>query len=378
LDGEHNPVLSETLIGLEVVESLDSAAHCRARFVNVGSGPDGRTEYLFCDRSILDFGREIGVEIGFGQGAASIFEGRISALDTAYPPGSPPEFAILVEDSLGEMRLPHRTRLFNNLTIPEVIEAVASDHGLPVQANLHLSYPHLAALAQFEQSDLSFLFDCARRYGLDLWVRQGVLVMTDQRTGGNEIRLSYGEELSSFHARADLAEQVTSLTASGWDVQGKQVAAAVADVSAIQDELDSRRSGSQYLLEAYGERKEHLPDILPSNAAEAQALAEAAYRQRARRFVSGVALTEGNPDLQLGGRVELAGIGPLFSGSYTIERVRHLYDRQSGYRSELLVSRPGLEAKRGARPSKVKPKGQVQRRPSKVSLPAKKPVRRKR
>jgi hypothetical protein len=67
----------------------------------------------------------------------------------------------------------------------------------------------------------------------------------------------------------------------------------------------------------------------------------------------------------------------LFSGAYFIEKVRHLYDSQSGYRTELQVSRPGLElAHRSPRPTH-KPKGKVQKRAPKAGSPSKKPGGRK-
>jgi hypothetical protein len=377
LESEHKLVLDETLIDLEVEEALDTPACCRARFVNVGTGQAGNIVYLYCNRGLLDFGKEIRVEIVVGRTATGIFQGDISALETAYPPDSPPEFSILAEDPLFGMRLPHRTRLFYDLSIPDVFEAIASEHSLQVDMRLAASYPPYAVLAQFEQSDLSFVYDCARRAGIDIWVRQGVLEMSDDRRVGNEIQLTLGNNLISFQARADLAEQVTSLTASGWDVQAKRAISETADEGALRDELDGRRSGSQYLLESFGERREHLPASLSSNNAEAQALAEAAFRQRGRQFVSGVALAQGNPELRLGGRVDLLGLGKLFSGSYYIEKVRHLYDRQSGYRTELHVSRPGLEPARTAQKRGLPQKGTVQRRPSKAASTSKKPTGRK-
>ncbi len=147
-----------------------------------------------------------------------------------------------------------------------------------------------------------------------------------------------------------------------------------ADVGALRDELDGRRSGSQHLLESFGERREHLPSSLPSTAEEARALAEAAFRWRGRQFVSGVVLAQGDPELRLGGRVDLDGLGNLFSGSYYIEKVRHLYDRQSGYRTELHVSRPGLEPARSGQKKGLPQKGKVQRRPSKAASTTKKPT----
>jgi phage protein D len=257
-----------------------------------------------------------------------------------------------------------------------MIQEIAAEHGLEVQAELYSSHPIQPAIAQFEQSDLAFILGSARRAGLDIWLSGNRLAMRDRRSAGDEIELAYGQGLLSFQARADLADQLKSLSVTGWDVQNKQVVEASAGDSAIQDELDSRHSGSQY-LESSAARHERLPASLAADAQQAKALAEAAFWQRARRFVSGIALVQGNPHLRLGGRVHLQGLGPLFSGAYFIEKVRHLYDHQSGYRTELLVSRPGLEQQPRSRYPSRKPKGQVRKRSSKASPPSGKPGGRK-
>lgn len=375
LEGTTHASLVETLLSLLVEETMDGPATCQARFLN-WSPVEGQMDFLYFDRTIFDFGKKLNVLIPDVQGTARIFSGRISALEALFPTGSPPEILVYAEDQLQGMRTPRRLRLFHFISIPELIQRIAAEHGLDVQAELHSSYASLPVIAQFEQSDLTFILESARRASLDIWLSGDRLMMRDRRSAEDEIELSYGQGLLSFEVRADLADQLNSLSVTGWDVQTKQVVEASASAGAIQDELDGRQGSSQY-LESFAARHERLPASLAQDVREAEVLAKAALRERARRFVSGVAVAQGNPHPRLGGYVHFQGLGPLFSGAYFIEKVRHLYDRQSGYRTELQVSRPGLEqAHRSPRPTH-KPKGKVQKRTPKAGPPSKKPGGRK-
>ena len=62
----------------------------------------------------------------------------------------------------------------------------------------------------------------------------------------------------------------------------------------------------------------------------------------ARRFITARGLANPNAQLQVGGSVNLVGLGPLFSGQYDLTAVRHLYDGRSGLRTEFEGERAGL------------------------------------
>ena len=81
---------------------------------------------------------------------------------------------------------------------------------------------------------------------------------------------------------------------------------------------------------------------MPVTAREGQAAADAFFRMSARRFVTGRGVAEASVGLRVGKQVELKGLGPLFSGKYTVTAVRHRFDTARGIRSEFEVERPGI------------------------------------
>jgi len=141
---------------------------------------------------------------------------------------------------------------------------------------------------------------------------------------------------------ADLAHQRTGLAVTGWDVAGKSGIRFEATEAVVRAELGNDVGGAGALSQALGDRKEVLVHTAPLAAAEAQARAEAAFRLAARRFVVGRGVADTDPGLRVGATVDLANLGPLFSGKYYLAEVRHLFDGVAGLRTELVAERAGL------------------------------------
>jgi hypothetical protein len=71
-------------------------------------------------------------------------------------------------------------------------------------------------------------------------------------------------------------------------------------------------------------------------------MAQARYRSRARRFVRGSGVVNGDVRVRVGTMIELLELGPLFSGKYYVTLARHIFDPLLGYRTEFEAERPGI------------------------------------
>ena len=74
----------------------------------------------------------------------------------------------------------------------------------------------------------------------------------------------------------------------------------------------------------------------------AQARAAAQFRNRARRFLCGRGVSEGDARIRVGVNVNLTELGPLFNGTYYVSEVRHTFDNLHGYRTLFTAERAGL------------------------------------
>jgi phage protein D len=221
---------------------------------------------------------------------------------------------------------------------------IAGEHGLGTDVDL--PGPQHRLLAQLNQSDLAFLRDRARAVVGELWM-DGTTLRARSRaartsSGTTPVRLGHGNELREVVVLADLAGQRTDVTVSGWDVAGKQALTASADRSTVAGELAGGTAGADVLAGALGTRRERVVQTVPVTSDEARSRAEALYRRIARRFVVARGVADPSPELRVGARVTLDGLGDLFSGDYYLSEVSHLFDDEQGLRTEFVGERAGL------------------------------------
>lgn len=337
VDGQTADDLAAALNELRVEERSDGLAHCELCFGNWGLR-DGSTGYTLFGRDRLDFGKRI--EVRFAD--ERIFAGRIMALEGNFPHGAVPELVVYAEDRLQDLRMQRRTRSFEQRSDADIARSIASDHGL--QSAINLAGPTHAVLAQVNQSDLAFLRERARALGGELWIEDDTLHLSDRpsRAGGNPVALSYGSNLLAFRVRADLALQRSQLTVSGWNPRDKSAISETADASVVSGELDGGESGADLLTRALGARPDTVAHLNPSDAAEARALADSWLRQIGRRFVVGQGKAAPNARIKPGVQLDLGGLGPIFSGKYTVTEACHRFDAAEGARSEFTVERPAI------------------------------------
>jgi uncharacterized protein len=340
VDGRQSDPLTANLLSVLVEETTEGLYRCEARFLNWGSA-SGKPDYLYFDRSLLDFGKPLKVTMGGGDVAGEVFDGRIAGIEGIFPQLSPPEIAVLAEDRFQDLRMNRRTRTFDDVSDSDVINRIASAHGL--RADVDVDGPTHRVLAQVNQSDLKFLRDRARAIDAELWMEGDTLhAQSRARRDGGTVTLTYQQRLYEISLLADIAGQRSSLSVTGWDVASKEAIESEAGGSAISGEMNGLTGGGSILGKAFGERKERVVHLVPFTGEEARAEAEARYRAIARRFITGSGACEGDGRIRVGCRVELRGLGPLFEGKYYVTMARHTFDGTHGYRTIFNVERPGI------------------------------------
>lgn len=339
IDGVPNAPLTQDLLALTIEDSISSPARCTARFRNLGARDDGSVGYRYFDLDDFDFGQHLTVWQGVPPDTLfRLFDGRIHLIEGVFGSGTAPEVVVQAEDALQELRMRRRTRIFQDMSDTAIVGQIAQEHGLTPQIQgSGLETVH-QQVAQFNQSDLSFLLDRLVGSGTAMWIDGSTLVVTDQGPTGEPDVLVYGEGLLDLQVRADLRGQATVFGVSGWDVRTKQPIARGASDGDLPTG-DGDRSGGRVLEQAFGQRLETVVDAAPATAQEAESLAVALHRSRSAEFVTGRGTAVPSPGLRVGRTVRLEGVGPLFSGTYQITTVRHLFDGEAGLRTEFEVRR---------------------------------------
>ena len=335
IDGQADATLTSAMLTLLIVDSADGLARCEITFGNWGGAQ--RAGFQHFGRDKLEFGKAIKITLADG----TLFEGRITAITATYPDGGPPQVGVCAEDRLQDLRMSRRTRTFANVSLADVLRQIANDHGLQPQVNV--TGETYKELAQVNQSDLAFVRDLARREDVQVWVDGSTLNAAPRASrAGGTVELSWAGQLREFSVSADLANQRTKLVGAGWNVADKKAAKHDADEAAIRAELNGGASGASTLQRAFGDRVDILAHAVPASDAQARALAEASFRHLARRFVVGRGIAETRPNLRVGAKLKVKGVGPLFEGEYTVTDVSIRFDATAGLRTEFACDRPSI------------------------------------
>ncbi|MGN6526333.1 MAG: phage late control D family protein [Burkholderiaceae bacterium] len=340
VDGQANADLARDLVRLEVEEDLYGMKRLAATLMGTGPRDGARDEPLnWMDGRVLDFGRELRVSMGPTTAREEVFAGKLSALELSVDQGRTPEVVCLAEDALMDLRMTRRFRTYEQASESELVSQIAAKHGLTAQCDV--DGPTWAMVQQWNQSDLAFLRERARRLAAEVWVDGGRLRMaTRDRRGGASVTLIQGNNLVQARLRADLAHQRSKLTVGGFDDGADDGLDESADTSAIDAEAQGHRHGAAVLRQALGERASYHVRSVPLKGDEARALAKAALLARARRFVTVSGIAEGSTALRVGAQLRLERVSPVFEGDgYYVTRVRHQFDLADGYRTHFDAER---------------------------------------
>jgi phage protein D len=321
----------QLLIEMELQEQESGLSALQLRFSNIASDPEGDADYAFEDESELKLGSRITVYAGDRNEPQEIFRGVITGLEADFPGEAPPELLILAEDLLQSSRLTRRSKTWEDLSIADLADSIASNLNLsPVVTGFS---ERIGNQVQLNESDLAFLRRLLRRYDGDVQlVGEELQVSPRPEVQRGELELAMFGQLQSVKFIADLSQQVSEVSVSGWDANRGQAIETTS--SGANPGPGEGRSGAETLIDALGARSEHIGHVMVASNDEAQQLADSHFDQHARGFVCAHARAEGNPALRVGTHVRLTGISTRFENTYYVTSACHKYTVSQGYQTE--------------------------------------------
>jgi Bacteriophage probable baseplate hub protein len=330
VDEKDNADVTAAILAMRMVEEEGGLCSLELRLTNFGNSTAG-ADLLFEDEKNIKLGSSIAIYSGDVQQPQEIFRGVVTGLEAEFPEGEPPELLVLAEDKLQLARLARRSKVHDKLKLSELAKTVASAVGLKEKVTGYTD--DIGTQVQLNESDLAFLRRLLARYDGDLQIVAKELHVSPRGdVKRNTIELELYSQLRRVRVSADLAHQVTEVSCTGWDeVQGKRVRASS---SGAHGGPGSGRTGPQLLPDTLGKRSEHVGHLVAATKEEAQAIADAEFDRRARRFVLVEGTTEGNPGLRVGTHVTLKGVSNRLDNTYYVVRAVHRFDQRSGYLTE--------------------------------------------
>lgn len=201
-----------------------------------------------------------------------------------------------------------RTRDWQNVTVGDLVEKIAGEHGLRPQISDSLKSVKLDYLAQTTESDLNLLTRVAKDLGATVKPAGGAIVFI--KTG--EGKAADGTELPVFTVHR------TQMSSASWQLTGRGV------YGRVVAEWSERGTATVHKVTAGKDAPEQVLRTRYASAAEAQRAADAAL-ERSKRGGGTITVELGGfwGDLLAEAKVDLRGIKPELTGEWLITRVTH-------------------------------------------------------
>src|SRR5690606_2291349 len=260
-----------------------------------------------------------------------IFDGQVTAVESEVRQDAPALFTVLAEDRLFPARRRRRTRLYEAMSIGDVVRQVTSDFGLTAEVRDGVD-TSVRDWMQGDETDLAFLRRILGRFDCDMQVVGDRLqvgrVGMDRRS---LVTLAVGDSLLTARITADIAEQVSSIRLANFDP-------ATGEASDSEEEAGGfgpgeGRSGPEILQDRLAPIVMHCGRDGPLSGSDAELLARIEGERRARGFVRVDGCARGDGNLRVGSWVELEGVNPLFANQFAVRRATHRWDQEDGYRT---------------------------------------------
>ncbi|GLZ39459.1 type IV secretion protein Rhs [Actinokineospora sp. NBRC 105648] len=342
---------------------------------------------------IPDAGLDIGTAVEISAGRAdsdsttSLIKGEVTSIEAICRDGLVYSIVRGYEKA-HRLQRAKRTRTFVKMRDSEIAEKVAKGAGLTVGKVDKTSVEH-EHLAQVAQTDWEFLTQRAREIGFETGVVGGKFFFrraSGRKDGGGGMldamasaaagflglgsgKLTFKDNLLTFLPRVSAANITPDVEVRVWDPKGARVAVGTADVATGtatidgQDPAELANSFTDGLLPIpklpaipsipglpkldFGLPASNTAYLVVDRPIAAGAAADAAAEEAAKGLADHVASTFaeaegdalGDPALQAGAEVEIAGVPERFAGKWTITNARHVFDaEEDGYHTRFWVS----------------------------------------
>lgn len=333
IDDQEKSSVTHRVNAFKVTEQAGGLSSLELRLSNEpGQEAPGTAAFAFEDEADVALGSRIALYSGEEQSPREIFRGVVSGIEAEFHEDGPAEILVLAEDALQRARLARRSKTHDDLKLADLAKQVASS--LSLEPKITGFTDSVGVQVQLNESDLAFLRRMLERYDGDLQVVGKELHVTprSQVNRGTIELAARGGQLRRARFVADLAHQITEVTTAGWDVDGAQRITGTSSGSNLGP--GSGRTGSTVLGDKFGRRSEHIGHPPVATKAQAQAVADAAFDRRARRFVVAHGTAEGNPQLRVGTNVKITGTSKRFDNTYYVVHACHRFDLVRGYETD--------------------------------------------
>ncbi len=297
-------------------------------------------DFTWVDDSSLKIGVPVKVKLfpaevlGMPKGNEEVFDGEIVSLEPEFNADGQHELVIRGYDRGHRLHFGRYTQTYTDMTDSDIVAKVAKVAGLTAKTDT-TTVRHKYVL-QYNQTNMEFLTERARRIGFQLYVKGSELYFV-KPTSAATVTLDLGTNLRSFRLRASAAHQAKEHEVRGWDVEKKQPISAKKAPEQFWSKNGLNSTGAALAQKSFGASTQVVVDHVITTADEAKAIVEARARDQEGHFIEAEGVCYGAGSIRAGIYVKLTGMGKRFSGEYFVTNATHIYARGS-YETHITVT----------------------------------------
>lgn len=276
-------------------------------------------------------GTAVSVELGWSDGPVRRFEGEVDRAEWSLDRDVGSVLTVTARSASlrGKAKQP-RDRHWENTTLGAVLRDSAGEADLSITVHGDLAGRQIEYEAQDNESFLAFADRLAREHGATFAIqgKQAAFVPRNQGLSASgaalaNVTVRRGINLISASGLTPLQDRPRFRAKKGrwYDIQKAKLV-----IETVQTDEDVDAEDVLRMLEPDGEA--------------ARRRADSDSKDAAREKGAGTIIIDGEPSAEPEGTVTLSGVRPGLDGTYTIDSVTDLLDRQTGYTTQISLGNP--------------------------------------
>lgn len=313
------PLVQRDVVEIDVSEEVNR--HGRLSLL-VQNWDDDRAVVRHSDSGPFAPGRAVEVLLGYHSRLDSVFAGVITAVATHFTQAAVPTLQVEARSKSVMLAHPARSRVFEEATDGDVVQAIAADYGLTAEAEDGSSHPFVVV---GDRPDWDYLVERAQELGWVTFARGDALVFRPPAAPEEDRpSLTWGLNITEVHLTQDLERRADPSVVTGWDPGELEVVDADADEGRAGVSTGDRPGHGGALGDAgWPLRRRLVPETAPLSPEEADARAVGRARLDALAHVSGYGSTIGVPALRADSWLDVDAVGTRMAGPHYVSAVRH-------------------------------------------------------
>ena len=332
--GSENTCLSEALTAFCINLPLSGIAHAELTLSNWSLNDDSaELDYAF---QTIGLGETLEITMPTANSPTRLFKGEITAVEERYGEGAP-QLVLLLQDTLHQLARTRHNRVFEEQSLDDVVNTIATDAGLTADVNLSSA---VATYHQLNESDLAFLLRLSGTLDIAARLQSDQLRVRPEEEDAEPVALSAQDSALKIRLIADLNQQPSGVTVQGYNLDNAEE---VSETCSRLRTAVNDTTAATTLSNLSWDGEEIVPQPFPRSQSEAEAEAKAHFNRAAKRFISGDIQAIGEAALFSGREIELGGVSPRFAGRYQVVNCVHHFNSVNGFETHLKVNKAGWQ-----------------------------------